>query len=190
MTSALGTAVHGRLTGLMAALLLAASPSFMTELMAPASDVAATAWWTVALALTVRGGSLGALGAGAAVSAAVMTRPNLVPIARGAGGFWIWRHGPWSRREDRPVVLPLALFAGAAVPGCLAVAAINQYLYGSPVRFGYEPVDVLYQLANAGPNLDRYPRWLVQTQTPFILLALAAPFFAGGRRQRSTAVRR
>jgi asparagine N-glycosylation enzyme membrane subunit Stt3 len=74
MTSVLGTAVHGRLTGLMAALLLVASPSFMTELMAPASDVAATAWWTVALALTVRGGSLGALGAGAAVSAAVLTR--------------------------------------------------------------------------------------------------------------------
>ena len=62
---------------------------------------------------------------------------------------------------------------------------INQYLYGSPFRFGYEPVDVLYQLANAGPNLDRYPRWLLETQTPFILLALVAPFFAGARRQRS-----
>ncbi len=87
--------------------------------------------------------------------------------------------------RDARRVLPLALFAGAAVPGCLAVAAINQYLYGSPFRFGYEPVEVLYQLANAGPNLDRYPRWLVQTQTPFILLALAAPFFAFSRRQRS-----
>ena len=184
MTSLLGAAVHGRLAGLMAALLLAVSPSFMTELMAPASDVAATAWWTVALVLTVRGGSLAALGAGVAVSAAVLTRPNLVPIAVVLGGFWIWR-AIRGASEGRPVVLPLALFAGAAVPGCLAVAAINQYLYGSPLRFGYEPVDVLYQLANAGPNLDRYPRWLVQTQTPFILLALAAPFFARGRRQRS-----
>jgi hypothetical protein len=156
----------------------------MTELMAPASDVAATAWWTVALALTVRGGPLGALGAGGAVSAAVLTRPNLVPIAVVLGGFWIWRTVR-EAGEGRPAVLPLALFVGAALPGCLAVAAINQYLYGSPFRSGYEPVEVLYQLANAGPNLDRYPRWLVQTQTPFILLALAAPFFAWGRRQRS-----
>jgi hypothetical protein len=184
MTSVLGTAVHGRLTGLMAALLLAVSPSFMTELMAPASDVAATAWWTVALALTVRGGPLGALGAGAAVSAAVLTRPNLVPIAVVLGGFWIWR-AVRGAGDGRPVILPLALFAGAALPGWLAVAAINQYLYGSSFRFGYEPVEVLYQLANAGPNLDRYPRWLVQTQTPFMLLALAAPFFAFSRRQRS-----
>ena len=184
MTSVLGTAVHGRLTGLMAALLLAVSPSFMTELMAPASDVAATAWWTVALALTVRGGSLRALGAGAAVSAAVMTRPNLLPIGVVLGGFWIWRTMRGAG-ETGARVLPLALFACAAVPGCVAVGAINQYLYGSPVRFGYEPVDVLYQLANAVPNLDRYPRWLVQTQTPFILLALAAPFFAGAPREVS-----
>ena len=168
----------------MAALLLAVSPSFMTELMAPASDVAATAWWTVALALTVRGGSLGALGAGAAVSAAVLTRPNLVPIGVVLGGFWMWRTVRGAD-EGRRRLLPLTLFVAATVPGCFAVAAINQYLYGSPFRFGYEPVEVLYQLANAGPNLDRYPRWLIQTQTPFILLALAAPFFAYGRRQGS-----
>jgi hypothetical protein len=176
MTWVLGAATHGRLAGLMAALLLATSPSFMTELMAPASDVAAAAWWTVALALTVRGGSLEALGAGAAVSAAVLTRPNLVPLAVVLGVCWLWRAFRAAAGERR-AILPLALFAGAALPGCLAVAAINQYLYGSPLRSGYEPVEVLYQLANAGPNLDRYPRWLMQTQTPFILLALAAPVF-------------
>jgi len=31
-------------------------------------------------------------------------------------------------------------------------------------------------LANLGPNLDRYPRWLMQTQTPFVGLALVAPW--------------
>jgi hypothetical protein len=186
MTWVLGSAAHGRLTGVLAALLLATSPSFMTELMAPASDVAATAWWTVALALTVRGGSLEAFGAGAAVSAAVLTRPNLAPLGIVLGVCWVWRAFRGADRGRR-AILPFALFAGAALPGCLAVASINQYLYGSPLRSGYEPVEVLYQLANAGPNLDRYPRWLMQTQTPFILLALAAPFFADrrGGRQRS-----
>jgi hypothetical protein len=36
----------------------------------------------------------------------------------------------------------------------------------------------LYAIANAGPNLDRFPRWMLQSQTAFMLLALAAPLFA------------
>ena len=183
MTNVLGATTHSRLTGLLAALLLATSPSFMTELMAPASDVAAAAWWTMALALTVRGGRLGALGAGVAVSVAVLTRPNLVPLAAVLGAFWVWRMFR-EQREGRDAG-PVALFAAAAIPGCLAVAAINQYLYGSPLRSGYEPVDVLYAFANAWPNLDRYPRWLIETQTPFIVLALAAPLFTFGRGRRA-----
>jgi hypothetical protein len=174
MTSALGASAHGRLTGVLAALLVATSPSFVTELMVPASDVAATAWWTTALVLTIRGGSLAALGAGAAVSLAVLTRPNLVPLAVVVGLFHIWR----VVRGRGDAARTLALFTGAAVPGCLAVAAINQYLYGSPLSSGYEPFNVLYALTNAGPNLDRYPRWLMETQTPFIALALAAPLFS------------
>ncbi len=173
MTSALGASAHGRLTGVLAALLLATSPSFMTELMVPASDVAATAWWTMSLVLTIRGGALAAIGAGTAVSLAVLTRPNLVPLAVVVGLFHVWR----VVRGRGGGVRAAACFAGAAVPGCLAVAAIHQYLYGSPLSSGYEPLNVLYAWANAGPNLDRYPRWLVQTQTPFIALALAAPLF-------------
>jgi hypothetical protein len=173
MTASLGGSVHEKLTGVLAALLVATSPSFVTELMAPASDVAATAWWTTALVLTIRGGPLAALGAGAAVSLAVLTRPNLVPLAVVLGVFHLWRVA----RGQSDAIGAFALFTCAVVPGCLAVAAINHHLYGSPFRSGYE-VDALYALANAGPNLDRYPRWLMQTQTPFIILALAAPLFS------------
>jgi hypothetical protein len=181
MTSTLGGTVHGRLTGVLAALLVATSPSFVTELMVPASDVAAAAWWTTALALTLRGGSTGALGAGAAVSLAVLTRPNLVPLGVVVGLFHVWR----IIRGDRNAVSALALFTVSAVPGCLAVAAINQHLYGSPFNSGYGPLNDLYALTNAGANLDRYPRWLMQTQTPFMALALAAPLFSrdGGNRR-------
>jgi len=174
MTSALGASAHGRLTGVLAALLVATSPSFLTELMVPASDVAASAWWTTALVLTIRGGALASLGAGAAVSLAVLTRPNLVPLAVVVGLFHVWRVVQGRADAARGLVL----FTGAAVPGCMAVAAINQYLYGSPLSSGYEPFNVLYALTNAGPNLDRYPRWLMQTQTPFIALAVAAPLFS------------
>jgi hypothetical protein len=174
MTSALGASAHARLTGVIAALLVATSPSFVTELMVPASDVAAAACWTTALVLTIRGGSPAALGAGAAVSLAVLTRPNLVPLAVVVGLFHVWR----VVRGRVGAARALALFTGAAVPGCLGVAAINQYLYGSPLSSGYEPFNVLYALTNAAPNLDRYPRWLMQTQTPFIALALAAPLFS------------
>jgi hypothetical protein len=183
MTSAIGASTHGRLTGTLAALLVATSPSFMVELMAPASDVAAAAWWAATLALTVRGGQLAALGAGAAASLAILTRPNLVPLVFVVGLFWVWRV---FRRDKngRRAAMPLVLFVGAAVPGCLAVAAINQLLYGSSLASGYEPLDALYALANAGPNLDRYPRWLMQTQTPFICLALASPFYSRACRDR------
>jgi hypothetical protein len=152
--------------------------------MAPASDVAASAWWTVALALTVRGGSLGALGAGAAVSAAVLSRPNLAPIAVMLGGFWIWRTVRGAG-EGRPVILPLALFAGAAVPGCLAVAAINQYLAGIAVPFRLRARRGAVSTGERRSELDRYPRWLVQTQTLFIRRRWRHCSFARGRRQIS-----
>src|SRR5439155_21255794 len=72
----------------------------------------------------------------------------------------------------------VALFVAGLVPGCLAVAAIDQHLYGSPLRSGYGDFSTLYAWANAAANLDRYPRWLMETQTPFIGLALLAPWLA------------
>jgi len=178
MTSELGASIHGRLTGTMAALLVAVSPSFMVELMAPASDVAATCWWTSTLALAVRDTSTAALGAGLTASLAVLTRPSLAPLAALVGLFYVWR------LVRGGTTTQLAWFVAAALPGCLAVAAINGYLYGSPLRSGYEPVDALYSVANWSANLDRYPRWLIETQTPFICLAFAAPLFARGDTRR------
>ena len=41
-----------------------------------------------------------------------------------------------------------------------------------PLRSGYEPIGALYSLANVSANLDRYPRWLIQTQTPAVAVAV------------------
>jgi len=187
MTAQLGTAIHGRLTGVLAAIMVAASPSFLFQLMQPMSDVPAMAWWTMALVLILRHSGLAALGAGVAASAAIMTRPNLVPLAAVIGAYLLVRlAGP--RAERRPALTRFACFAAGAVPGCLAVAVINNRLYGSPLASGYEPFDVLYSMAHLAPNLDRFPRWLIETQSPFIYLAFAAPWLVAGRRP-SAAVR-
>jgi hypothetical protein len=72
--------------------------------------------------------------------------------------------------------------------GVLAVAALNQHLYGSPLGSGYGPIETIYAVDNLWPNLARYPRWLLETQTPFVLLALASPllFVRSGARREST----
>ncbi len=185
MTFKLGTAVHGRLTGMLAAVMLATSPSFLFQLVQPMSDVPAAAWWTLTLVLALRHSGPAALGAGLAASAAILTRPNLVPLAAVVGAYLVVclaRRGGDRRRA----AIQLACFAAATVPGCAAVAFLNNQLYGSPLASGYEPFSALYSLAHLGPNLDRFPRWLVQTQSPFILLALAAPWLARRGRWHAT----
>ena len=65
---------------------------------------------------------------------------------------------------------------------CRPMAALNAARYGSPLASGYGSTDVLFSLAHVGPNLARYPRWLIETQTPLIVaratravLRVAAP---------------
>ena len=88
------------------------------------------------------------------------------------------RADPRAARALRRVVL----FAAGAVPGGVAIGALQNYLYGSPLRSGYEEFSALFAWANAAPNLKQYPRWLIATQTPIVCLALAAPWFPRIRR--------
>lgn len=185
MTGLLGTVLHGRLTGMLAAVMVAASPSFLFQLAQPMSDVPAAALWTLTLVLALRNSGPAALGAGVAASAAILMRPNLVPLAAVVAAYLVvrlLRQGGDRRRA----FVQLACFVAGSVPGCVAVAVVNNMLYGSPFASGYEPFNALYALANLGPNLDRFPRWLVQTQSPFIFLAFAAPWLAGRGRSHAT----
>ena len=67
-------------------------------------------------------------------------------------------------------------FALGAFPFFVAVLALQNAMYGGPLSSGYGSFSQLFSLDHLGPNLARYPRWLVETETPFILVALAAPF--------------
>ena len=186
MTAWIGARLNGPATGLAAAALLSTSPSFLQQITQPVSDVPAAAWWTASLALAIAPGSLSALAAGLAAAMAVLTRPNLVPLAALIAAYLAW--GVWrpTRGTRHQSLVHLSLFTAGVLPGCLAVAAINNALFGSPLRSGYGSIGELYEWAPILPNLVRYPEWLIQSESPMIFLALAAPWVVARARRSSS----
>ena len=112
-------------------------------------------------------GSRSAFGAGVAAAAAILTRPNLAPLAPIVAA---------SVALSAPRLRRLAAFAAPVAAGCLLVATFNAALYGSPVLSGYGPLGALFSWANGGPNIRAYARWMNDLYSPAILLALAAPW--------------
>lgn len=187
LTFLIGWCVDGPATGLAAACLLASSPIFLLQLMAPMSDVPVTAWWLLALHLSTKRSNTALLLAGAAASAAVLTRPNLLPLALiPVIAASATREGGW-----RTGLRGAALVGGLVVPGGLLLAWLNRRLRGSPTAFGYGSLDALYSWGALWPNLSQYVRWLVQEHSPILLIGLLAPVLlherwrAGGRDRRS-----
>lgn len=177
LTFVLGNSVAGPRTGLLAAVLLATSPIFLSSTLGPMSDVPAATWWLAALVLATAASPGNAYFAGCASAAAVLTRPNLVPLALAVALLTL---------GTRPQFRRAAFFALGVVPGCLAVAAINRHLYGSAVVSGYGPVTSLFSWRWFGTNLRQYSSWLFDTHSIFIFLGLSAPLFLGsGSRVRT-----
>jgi oligosaccharyl transferase STT3 subunit len=166
LTYVLGTRVDSPLTGLIAAILIGFSPLFMFHTLVPMSDVPVTTWWLLAWVLAISPLPWTQLGAGFAVSAAVLTRPNLVPLAIVLAAVVA---------ANRPRLPRLALFAAGAIPGCLIVAAINVHLYGSSLASGYGPLEAFYAWDRWPANLRRYAGWTIELNSPGLLLAFLAP---------------
>jgi hypothetical protein len=169
LTYLLGARIADARAGLIAAILVTFSPIFLFQSLEPMSDVPVTTWWLLAWYLALMGRTDAALGAGVCVSAAVLTRPNLAPLAAVLALVSVGR--------DRSLRRGLAFVAGA-IPGCLAVAALNAFWYGSPLSSGYGELADLYLASRAIPNLRNYWSWLIELETGVILLAAAAPFVA------------
>ena len=165
----------GAQAGVLAAVALAASPAFLFQLMWPMSDVPAMTWWLIAMVLALGRGSWHTVGCGLAVSAAILTRPNLLGLAAPILALVALRQTTWSRAATRCAACGLMM-----LPGALAVGAINHQLYGSALTSGYGGFEI-YSARNFWPNVVRYARWLIETQTPFVLLAFAAPFLLARR---------
>jgi len=157
----LGRRIDSPAAGAAAAALFASSPIFLFQVVQPMTDVPAAMGWLLAVVLAPH-----PLGAGLATSMAVLTRPNLAPLA-GVLAVYVARD---ARRAG------LWRFAVGVAPGLVALALLQKAMYGSPLATGYGAPGDLFQAANIGPNAARYARWLLETQTPVVVLALAAPF--------------
>lgn len=159
---------------LIAVACTAASPVFLFESMQPMSDIPLTAWVLGAIAFVRRRTFSSALAAGAAASMAIVTRPNVAPLALAAGLLALAGRGEdWRRQLAR-----LGLFVAASLPGMALVAAINAVLYGSPLSSGYGSLGSIYQSSGAWRTAWQYVVWLWDTHSIFIFVALACPLLA------------
>ena len=170
LTFVLGVHLGGPAAGLLAAFALTVSPAFFFQLMWPMSDVPVMALWLLSFVLALGSTRYHVGGAGIAAAAAILTRPNLVVLALPLAILIAVRGPSWRVRLFR-----LAVFGLAAAPGPVSVALLNQHLYGSSLASGYGTFETIYAARYFRANVLLYPRWLIETQTPFILLALAAP---------------
>ena len=167
LTYLLGVRIADARAGVVAAILVAFTPIFMFQSLEPMSDVPATAWWLLAWVLVLSPGGAAAFGAGLSVSAALLTRPNLLPLA----ALLVAVAAATAPRPRRAMLLVAGL-----VPGCVAVAALNAHWYGDPLRFGYGPLDAFYAWNHFLPNLRRHWTWMIELDASVILLATAAPW--------------
>jgi hypothetical protein len=182
-TYLLGRTLSDRWTGVVAAVLVATSPAFLFQLTSsPMSDIPATAFWSLSLAFALRGqgGWSGVL-----AGIAILIRANLAPVAFVPATILLLHPAAAGGYGFRPLeagVHGMLKFAAGVVPAAVTIAFLYNYWYGSPFNSGYGSLDQLYSSANIGPNLTRYSRWLLESQTPLILAGLLAPFLLTNRR--------
>jgi hypothetical protein len=161
----IGRRTGSPLVGGTAAVVLASSPVFVFQLVWPMSDIPAAAFWTAAVFFALGPTRYSSAAAGLSAAVAIAIRPNLAPLAAILLVF-LWIRGNW-----RAFVL-------GVLPGFCFVAAVNAYLYGSPLTSGYGDLGPLYAWSHAPINLKRYGGWLLMSQTPLIVMAIvgiAAP---------------
>ena len=160
-TFLIGRRVASDVIGISAAFLVVTSPTFLMMFKSQMSDVPAAAFWALATYWMLGVSRRSAVAAGLSASIAILIRPNLAPIAAVIAA-WALATG-WRRA---------ALFCAAAIPGAIAVAAINTSLFGSPFSSGYGALSSLFSRDNVPTTLGAYTRWLIDTQTPLVFAGL------------------
>jgi hypothetical protein len=173
LTYLLGREATGsRGAGAVAAMFLVASPVFLAHTMVPMSDVPGAAGWTLVALLVLKRRSMAA---GWAAGLTLLIRPNLFPLAALPAMAWY-------RSQDR-----LLRYAKGLAPAIIFMMGLNTFLYDGPLTFGYGGIFESYALSSLPANALNYLRWLIETQTPLILLALVPLFVRGALREDYTA---
>jgi hypothetical protein len=146
------------------------------------SDVPVTAWWTLALLFALSPLPNGPLAAGATAGLAILTRPNLLPLAL-VPALAVSNY-PRSRDERRRRVDRLVGLAAGIVPAIGAQFLMQWRLYGSPLTSGYGSAGQLYSLSNVGPNTVAYARRLLHGEGPALAIGVAAVLALAMARKR------
>jgi hypothetical protein len=170
-TYLLGARLHAGV-GLASALVVASNPIVLYQAVQPMSDVPGAALWTLAVVMAVGREPRAAFLAGVSAALAILVRPNLLPLGVVLGVYLLLQPD----RTWRGRVTQSAVYAALCAVGCAVVALVQWHFYGSPLASGYGAVGDIFALAHVAPNAARYGSWLLQTQTPLVLLSLAAPF--------------
>ena len=172
-TYLLGARLHSPPVGAIAAMLVATSPPVLVQLTAaPLSDVPAAAWWMLAMVLATIDRRIGAFGAGAAAGIAILTRPNLAPLAAIVLSLLIWRLTAAGRSRGH-VIQDVTLFSLPAASACLVIAAIDDVLWGSPLTSGHGPLSTMFSVSNLWSNVVLYPSVFVQRMPVVLALPVA-----------------
>ena len=160
--------------GLIAAWLVATSPVQVFYQLQSMSDGPAGGAWALAIYFLLGTTPRAAVAAGAATALAITIRPNLV-FGAGILGLWylvrLWHAAPAERGARLREGL---LYAVSSACGIGAIAAVNYSLNGSPLRSGYGSLEGFFSRDYLWPNARDYFVWLMQTQTPVVLLGFVA----------------
>ena len=165
-----GFRLGGPATGLLSAAATGSSPILLYQAAQPMSDAVSAFWWSLAILLLIDPAKRRLFGAGFAAAVACTVRPNLFAMAP-VLVLMAW----WWRRWNRTAILPLATFTAPVAAAAVGFALLQTYLYGSASTTGYGAVDSLFSVAHVLPNLSRYPRWAIFTQSAILFAAVIAP---------------
>lgn len=164
--------MDGPLTGAVSAVLVACSPIFLYQSVQPMSDVPSATLWLAALVACAHGRPWSDLAGGFCGGLAVLTRPNLALIVAPLVLVLIARESPSSKARTASILR----FGLGALPALVTLAWLDARRYGAPLASGYGDTGALFGMVHVWPNLRRYPTWMIETQTPLVLLAFAAPW--------------
>ena len=183
----LGRALSGVWSGVIAALLIAATPVTLNHAVMAMGDVPATAFWALAWVMSLRAGLGATAAAGAAAAMAVMIRPNLAPLAVVIGATAATSHVlPLKRALSRLVV-----FGAFAALGPAMVLWSQAVLYGGALNSGYPAsLDFFFNTERIPFNARIYPLMFARLHTwlPMIGVAMLPVAIVRARRRAGSRV--
>jgi hypothetical protein len=150
------------IAGALAAIVVGTSPIVLFQAVQPMNDIMTAMLWSAVVAVAAGKQAHRGLLLGALTGLAVLVRPNLAPVAAVVV--------LWSLVESRAL---FGHFLLASAPLVALAALLNWLLYGHPLRVGYGSAADLFSVSYLPANAAHYGRALIETQTPFPLLALA-----------------